>query len=163
MVEFLYVELLNCYHLEIYCYIYWMFCISHVGTEKKKTLCNSTDCSLPGSSVHGVFQARVPEWVAISCSRGSSQHRDRTQVSHIVGRCFYRLSHQGSQAIISWNLTLEYLLLHFLSSRVLGLSGFYKCWCSKELVAQWCPTLCDYMDCSPPGFSVHGLPQARIL
>ena len=46
------------------------------------------DCSLPGSSVYGVSQARMLEWVAISFSRGSSQPRDRTQVSHIVGRCF---------------------------------------------------------------------------
>ena len=46
------------------------------------------DCSLPGSSVHGIFQARVLEWVAISFSRGSSQVRDRTQVSRIAGRCF---------------------------------------------------------------------------
>ena len=38
-------------------------------------------CSLPGSSVHGIFQARVLEWVAISFSKGSSQPRDRTQVS----------------------------------------------------------------------------------
>ena len=36
------------------------------------TLCNPMDCSLPGSSVHGIFQARVLEWVAISFSRGSS-------------------------------------------------------------------------------------------
>ena len=46
------------------------------------------DCSLPGSSVHGIFQARVLEWVAVSFSRGSSWHRDWTQVSHVVGRCF---------------------------------------------------------------------------
>ena len=46
------------------------------------------DYSLPGSSVHGIFQARVLEWVAISFSRGSSRPRDRTQVSHIVGRRF---------------------------------------------------------------------------
>ena len=38
------------------------------------------DCSLPGSSVHGIFQAIVLEWIAISFSRGSSQPRDRTQV-----------------------------------------------------------------------------------
>ena len=36
------------------------------------TLCDPTECSLPGSSVHGVFQARVLEWVAISVSRVSS-------------------------------------------------------------------------------------------
>ena len=47
-----------------------------------------TDCSLPGSSIHGIFQARVLEWVAISYSRGSSWPRDRTQVSHIAGRRF---------------------------------------------------------------------------
>ena len=46
------------------------------------------DGSLPGSSVHGIFQARVLEWVAISFSRGSSRHRDRTRVSSLVGRRF---------------------------------------------------------------------------
>ena len=51
-------------------------------------LCNPIDCSLSGSSVHGIFQAKVLEWVAISFSRGSSWPRDRTQVSHIVDRCF---------------------------------------------------------------------------
>ena len=48
------------------------------------------------ASVHEIFQARTLEWVAISFSRGSSQPRDRTWVSHIVGRRFYHLSHQGS-------------------------------------------------------------------
>ena len=46
------------------------------------------DCSLPDSSVRGIFQARVLEWVAISFSRGSSQPRDLTWVSHIAGRHF---------------------------------------------------------------------------
>ena len=46
------------------------------------------DCSPPGSSVHGILQARLLEWVAISFSRGSSRPRDRTQVSHIAGRRF---------------------------------------------------------------------------
>ena len=41
----------------------------------------SIDCALPGSSVRGVFQARILEWGAISCSRGSSPPRDQTQVS----------------------------------------------------------------------------------
>ena len=50
------------------------------------TLCDLMDCSLPGSSVHGIFQARVLEWGAISFSRGTSRPRDRTRVSHIVGR-----------------------------------------------------------------------------
>ena len=45
------------------------------------------DYSLPSSSVHGIFQARVLECIAISFSRGSSWPRDQTRVSHIVGRC----------------------------------------------------------------------------
>ena len=52
------------------------------------TLCNPTDCSLPGSSVHWNFQAIVLEWIAISFSRGSSQPRGWTWVSHIADRCF---------------------------------------------------------------------------
>ena len=52
------------------------------------TLCDPMDCSLPGSSAHGIFQTRVLEWVAISFSRGSSQPRDRTQVSCTAGRRF---------------------------------------------------------------------------
>ena len=46
------------------------------------------DCSLLGPSVHGLLQARIPEWVTIPFSRGSFQPRDRTQVSYIVGRFF---------------------------------------------------------------------------
>ena len=44
------------------------------------------DCSPPGSSVHGILQARILEWVAISFSRGSSQPRDQTQISCTAGR-----------------------------------------------------------------------------
>ena len=51
-------------------------------------LCDPIDCSLPGSSVHGVFQAIVLEWIAITFSRGSSQPKAQTQVSSIVDRCF---------------------------------------------------------------------------
>ena len=51
-------------------------------------LCNPMDCSLPGSSIHGIFQARVLEWGAISFSRGSSRPRDRTLLSYssCIGR-----------------------------------------------------------------------------
>ena len=52
------------------------------------TLCDPMDCSLPGSSIHGIFQARVLEWVAISFSRGSSWPRDRIPVSRVISRCF---------------------------------------------------------------------------
>ena len=52
------------------------------------TLCDPMNCSLPGSSVHGIFQARSLEWAAISFSRGSSPPRDGNLVSRIEGRCF---------------------------------------------------------------------------
>ena len=52
------------------------------------TLCDPMDSSLPGSVVHGIFQARILEWAAISFSRGSSQPRDQTWVSCIADRCF---------------------------------------------------------------------------
>ena len=58
------------------------------------TLCDPMDCSLPGSSIHGILQARVLEWVAVCFSRRSSQPRDQTRVSRIAGR-HYHLSHQG--------------------------------------------------------------------
>ena len=50
--------------------------------------CDPMDCSPPGSSVCGILQARILEWVAISSSRGSSQPRDQTWVSCIAGRFF---------------------------------------------------------------------------
>ena len=51
-------------------------------------ICDPMDCSLPGSSIHGILQARILEWIVISFSRGSSWPRDRIQVSVIAGRFF---------------------------------------------------------------------------
>ena len=56
-------------------------------------LCDPMDCSPPGSSVHGISQARILEWVAIPFSRGSSRPRVWTWVSCIAGR-FFTVSHQ---------------------------------------------------------------------
>ena len=53
-------------------------------TQLCLTLCDPTDCSPPGSSVHGILQARILQWVAIPFSRGSSQPRDQTQVSRML-------------------------------------------------------------------------------
>ena len=57
-------------------------------TQSCPALCDPMDRNLPGSSVHGIFQARVLEWVAISFSRGFSQPRDQTPVSCIASRRF---------------------------------------------------------------------------
>ena len=98
-------------------------------TQLCPTLCDPVDCSLPRSSIDGIFQVRVLEWVAISLSRGSSSPRDRTQVSHFVGRCF---TIWATREVFSW--------VHFSS------------------VTQLCPTFCDPMDCSTPGLPVHHQP-----
>ena len=57
-------------------------------TQSYLTLCNPMDYSPPGSSVHGILQERVLEWVAIAFSRGSSRPMDQTQVSCTAGRFF---------------------------------------------------------------------------
>ena len=98
------------------------------------TLCNPMNCSPLGSSVLGISQARKLERVVISFSRGSSPPGDLTCVSCIGRRILYHL--------VTWEA----------QRRV--------CVC---LVAQSCLTLCNPMDCSPSGSTVHGISQARIL
>ena len=68
-------------------WIHFFVCESEVA-QSCLTLWDPMDCSLPGSSVYGIFQARILEWVAISFSRRSSPPRDWTQVSCIVDRRF---------------------------------------------------------------------------
>ena len=76
------------------------------------TLCDPVDCSPPGSSVHGILQARVLEWVAISFSRGSSRPRDRTQVSRTAGR---RFNLRGTREAHRYLSNFLYADLDFLS------------------------------------------------
>ena len=64
-----------------------MYCVRLVA-QSCPSLCDPVDSSPPGSTVHGILQARMLEWVAMPSSRGSSQPRDQTQVSLITGRFF---------------------------------------------------------------------------
>ena len=66
------------------------------------TLCDPTDYSLPGSSVHGIFQARMLGWVAISFSRGSSRPGDRTHVF-----CFSWIAGGFFTTGITWEVRLQ--------------------------------------------------------
>ena len=70
-------------------------------TKSCLTLCDSMDCSLPGSSVHRISQARTLEWVSIYFSKGSSQPRDWTCSYCISSQVLLPLSHLGSPYIIS--------------------------------------------------------------
>ena len=75
-----------------------VMCVCSV-TQLCSTLCDPVDCSAPGSSVHGIFQARTLEWVAISSSRRSSCPRKPGLLPH--RRLLHLLSHGGSPCIPS--------------------------------------------------------------
>ena len=60
-------------------HVFFSTILAYICTQSCPTLCDPMDCSPPGSSVHGISQARILEWVAISFSRGSSWHRDWTR------------------------------------------------------------------------------------
>ena len=67
------------------------------SSQSHLTLWRPVDCSPPGSSVHGILQARMLEWIIISTSRGSSQPRDQTCVSYVsyIGRRVLYHEHPG--------------------------------------------------------------------
>ena len=134
-------------------------------------------------TVPGILQARILEWVAFPFSKGSSQPRDRTQVSHIAADSL-PAEPQGSPRILE-GVTYSFSWGSFRPrnrTRVSCIAGrFFTNWAMREAqshqestfnkdspvsicsVTQSCLILCDPMDCSPPGSSVHGLVQARVL
>ena len=93
------------------------------------TLCDFMDCSPPGSSVHGILQARILERVAISFSRGSSQPRDWTWVSCIAGRIFTDWATKGRMDwfdLLAVQGTLKSLFQHHnLKASILWSSAFF--------------------------------------
>ena len=134
------------------------------------------DCSPPGSSVHGIFQARVLEWVAMPFCRASSPPRDQTSVSCIAGRFFTVLAIAAAAAVAS--VVSDSVRPHRQQPSRLpcpwdspgkntggGCHFLLQCMKvkSESEVTQSCPTLSDPMDWSPPGSSVHGIFQARVL
>ena len=70
--------------------------------QPRPTLCSPVDCSPPGSSVHGILQARTLEWVPVPFSMGSSQPRDQTHVSCIIGKFFTIWDTKEAQGILEW-------------------------------------------------------------
>ena len=120
----------------------------HIHAQLCPTLCNSLNCSPPGSSVPRILQARVLEWGAISSSEGSSPPRD-----HMLLSC---LSCIGSRFSTSSATCTGFSFFGFKTRKLRTL--FRACW-----VTQWCPTLRAPMDWSPAGSAVHGILQARKL
>ena len=75
-------------------------------TQSRPMFCDLMNCSPPGSSVHGILQARILEWVAIPFSRGSSWPRDWTCVSCIAGRFFTEFPQQFPITSLSWETVI---------------------------------------------------------
>ena len=73
------------------------------------------DCSLPGSSVHGIFQATILEWIAIPFSRGSSQPRGQTWVSCTASRLF-TIWATREDSVYVYYITYVHIILHQISS-----------------------------------------------
>ena len=155
--------------------------------QSSLTLCNPMV-----SAAHGLLQGWILEWVAFPLSRGSSQPRDQTQASHIAGGFFTSWATRealcGHKYSLNWNKCHKcpemWLLAHKVSIN-LGVFVFIivlencpflffffyqnrKMYFNHFILVlpksfRSCPTLCDPMDCSPPGSSVHGIFQARVL
>ena len=99
----------------------WYMCLHAQLLQSYPTVCDSMDHSLPGSSVHGIFQARILEWVAISSARGFSWPRDQIQVfcvSCIAGR-FFTTEPLGKPNLAHGHLSINSLLLFC----------YYQCHC----------------------------------
>ena len=136
-------------------------------------------CSPPGSSVHGISQARILEWVAISYFRGSSGPRDWRPVSCIAGRFFTTwaireyaaAAAKSSQSCpILWSYRRQPTRLPGpwdSPGKNTGVGCHFLLQCmkvkSESEVTQSCPTLSNPMDCSLPGSSIHGILQTRVL
>ena len=130
-----------------------------VLSESCPTLCDPVDCSPPGSSVHGTFPARVLQWGAVSF-RGSSQPRDLTPCLLHWQVGFLPLCHLGSPLYAHSEILLD-------QKQERNFDPHHSRQTLKKLgevsVSQSGLTPCDPVDCSPPGSSVHGIFQARIL
>ena len=89
---------------------------SEVCIQSCPTLCDPIDCSPPGSSVHGIVQAKILEWSAISFSKGSSPPRDYTHISCIscIGRGFFTTAPPGKQSVHTLLLVHAYNTLQVL-------------------------------------------------
>ena len=84
------------------------------------------DCSLLGSSVHGILQARIMEWISMPSSRGSSWPRDQTQVSHIAGS-FFTIWATREAHVSSWLPPNLFLIRSSIMLYTITSLWFYSC------------------------------------
>ena len=132
--------------------IYLMFTVPTAAAAESLqsclTLCDPIDGSPPGSSVHGILQARTQEWVAISFSN-ACMHAKLLQSCPTLCSPMNSSPPGSSVPGILQARTLEWAAIAFSSA------------CMHAKLLQSCLTLCSPMNSSPPGSSVHGILQAR--
>ena len=106
--------------------------VTVLSLQSCPTLCDPVDCSSPGSSIHGILQARIPEWVPIPSSRGTSRPRDRTCVSFASctgGRVLYHWTPGGAPRLLGFtspSFSLGYKVTASHSSGTRFPSGFQE-------------------------------------
>ena len=106
-------------------------------TQPCLTLCNPMDYRLPGFSVHGIFQARVLEWVAFSFSRLSSWPRDRIQVSCTAGRLFTLWATREAGTRVPQRKIQRNRKVHMLFSSPSSLGSFSSLGIQKSQTKEW--------------------------
>ena len=118
------------------------------------SLCDPMDCSLRGSSIHGIFQARILECVAISFSRGFSWPGDWTQVSSIASRGFYHLNHRVQSKMKTQNFS-------FKNHNEFQDGEHHRHLDWTVLGPSTCGVLCDYISCiyTKPALTAHYFKQ----
>ena len=138
------------------------------------TLCNPMDCSLPDSSVRGILQARILEWVATSFSRGPSQPRDWTRVSCVScigGRFFIPLEPSGkpqSEDKLKWNSSHVHIVMksrYSQPSESSGLASEVSAGCVWIVIQgipnQWIQGACCIWTSNDPKI-IHACPFSTI-
>ena len=102
---------------------FWVTLLRHsyrvLVAQSCPTLCNPMDCSPPGSSIHGILQARVLEWAAIPFSGGSSPPRDRTPISCIASGFFAIWATRETQSFLHLPLLLP-------TTQLITVGGLHK-------------------------------------
>ena len=127
--------------------------------QSRPTLCDPMDCSLPGCSLHGILQARVLELGAISFSRGSSQPRDRTWVSHIPGR---RCNLWATREALGLHRTIQLQLLQrYWSGHRLGLLWYWMVCLGNEQRSLWIRNTEKWLSILPVMYDHHQLAKCE--
>ena len=137
-------------------------------------LCNPMDCSLPGSSVHGVSQATILEWVAISSSRESSRPRDQTHISCVscISRwiLYHWITREAPLILVGATVHLKFnqythspsvwVSTALVPDQVVGNDGYYKIYFANLLVEKWRSMLFGFECLELPWLSIF--PQLAI-